>query len=155
MDQKSNQDWIISEVVKQELVRVAKWAKLIAVIGFVICGLVFLFIVIAGVILFAFSLLGADNSALNEAKPWITTPVYFVITSLCFVPCLMLYNFSVKTEEAVRYGSDDALVKAFSNLYKCFRFVGIITLTIIGLYAIIRIGILIANLSAMLIGQSV
>jgi hypothetical protein len=152
MDQKSNQGWILSEEVKQELVRVVKWAKLIAIIGFVICGLIFLFIVTAGVVLIAYSFFGTDNSALIEAKPWITTPVYLVITALCFIPCLMLYNFSVKTEEAIRYGSDDALVKGFSSLYKCFRFVGIITLTIIGLYAVIRIGMLIANLSAILFG---
>ncbi len=152
MDQNPDQDWIISEAVKKELIRVAKWAKLIAVIGFVICGLILLFIVIAGVILTVFSLLGGDNSALSEAKPWITTPVYLVITVLCFVPCLMLYNFSVKAEEAVRYGSDDALVKALSNLYKSFRFVGIITLTIIGLYAVIRIIMLIVNASSMLFG---
>jgi hypothetical protein len=152
MDQKLNQDWILSEDVKKELMRVVKWAKLIAIIGFVICGLIFIFIVIVGVVLIAYSIFGQDNSALSETKPWITTPVYLLITALCFVPCLMLYNFSVKTEEAIKYRSDDALVKAFSSLYKCFRFVGIITLTIIGLYAIIRIGMLIANLSAMLFG---
>ena len=152
MDQKSDQHWIISEAVKQELGHVAKWAKLIAIIGFIICGLIFLFIVIAGMILIAYSLFGSENSALNEAKPWITAPVYLVITVLCFVPCLMLYNFSVKTEKAIRYGSDDALVKAFSNLYKCFRFVGIITITIVGFYTIVRIVMLIANLSAMLFG---
>jgi len=152
MDQKSNQGWILSEAVKQELVRVVKWAKLIAIIGFVICGVIFLFIVVAGVVLIAYSFFGTDNSALNEANPWITTPVYLLITALCFIPCLMLYTFSVKTEEAIRHGSDDTLVKAFNSLYKCFRFVGIITLTIIGLYAIVRIGMLIANLSSMLFG---
>jgi hypothetical protein len=152
MDQNSDKGLIISEEVKQVLIHVVKWAKLISIIGFVICGLIFIFIVIAGVVLIAYSFFGADNSTLNEAKPWITTPVYLVITALCFVPCLMLYNFSVKTEEAIKYGSEDVLVKAFSSLYKCFRFVGIITLTIVGLYAVIRIVMLIGNLWSMLFG---
>lgn len=152
MDQKSTRDLILPEAIKQVLMHVVKWARLISIIGFIICGLIFIFIVIAGVVLIAYSFFGADNSTLNEAKPWITTPVYLVITALCFIPCLMLYNFSIKTEEAIKYGSEDALVKAFSSLYKCFRFVGIITLTIVGLYAVIRIGMLIANLWSMLFG---
>ncbi len=152
MDQNSNRGLILSEAVKQVLLQVAKWAKLIAIIGFVICGLVFLFIVIAGLVLIAYSIFGTDNSALNEANPWITVPVYLVLTALCFIPCLMLYNFSVKAEVAIRLGSDDSLVKAFSSLYKCFQFVGIITLTIVGMYAVIRIVMLITNLWSMLFG---
>jgi hypothetical protein len=150
MDRISNDGLILSDSVKQELAQVVKWAKLIAVIGFIICGLIAVFIVVAGVILFAYSFFGTDNSALSEAKPWITTPVYLLMTALCFIPCLMLYNFSIKTEDAIHHGSDEALVKAFTSLHKCFRFIGIITITIFGMYAITRIGMGIAFLVGLL-----
>jgi len=153
MGEVNGSGFILSDSAKFEIAKVGKWAKFIAITGFVICGLIILFGVFAGAILIAFYSFGADNLAINNLTSWITIPVYLMMTALCFVPCLMLYNFSVKTEEAIQTGSDDALINAFANLHKCFRFVGIITITALGLYALIRIGIGISYISGLLFGD--
>ena len=101
MDEVNDSGFILSDTAKQEIASVGKWAKFIAITGFVICGLIILFGVFAGVILIAFYSFGADSLAVNNLTSWITIPVYLMMTGLCFVPCLMLYNFSVKTEEAI------------------------------------------------------
>jgi hypothetical protein len=152
MEEISKPGLILSEAAKQEIASVGKWAKFIATTGFVICGLIILFGVFAGVILIAFYSFGADNLAINNLTSWVTIPVYLLITGLCFVPCLMLYNFSVKTDEAILSGSDEVLSKAFANLRQCFKFVGILTITALGLYALIRIGIGISFISGLLWG---
>jgi uncharacterized membrane protein len=144
--------YILSDMAKQEISKVGKWAKYIAITGFIICGLIVLFGVFAGVILIAFYSFGAENSALNLPS-LISVPIYLLLTALCFVPCLKLYNFSIETKEAIQSGSDGTLTEAFTNLHKCFKFVGIITITALGLYALIRIGIGISYISGLLFGD--
>ena len=143
---------MLSATAKKEMASVGKWAKYIAITGFIICGLIVLFGVFAGVILIAFYSFGAENPALNLPS-LISVPIYLLLTALCFVPCLKLYNFSIKTEEVIQSGSDDALIEAFTNLHKCFKFVGIITITALGLYALIRIGIGISYITGLLFGD--
>jgi uncharacterized membrane protein len=150
MEEISNPGLILSDTAKQEMASVARWAKYLAIAGFIVCGLIVLFGVLAGVILIAFYSFGTYNTELNDLPSWITVPVYLLMTAICFVPCLRLYNFSVKTQEAIQSGSDEALIQAFTNLHKCFKFVGIITITAMGLYALTRIGIGIAYVTGLL-----
>ena len=152
MSEVNDSGFILSDIAKQEIARVGEWAKYIAISGFIICGLIILFGVFAGVILIAFYSFGAENPALNLPS-MISVPIYLLMTALCFVPCLKLYNFSIKTKEAIQTGSDDTLTEAFTNLYKSFKFVGIITITALGLYALIRIGIGISYISGLLLGD--
>lgn len=151
MGEVSDSGIILTDAVQKEMAGVGKWARYIALAGFVICGLIVLFGVFAGVILIAFYSFGADNPAL-DLPSLISVPVYLLITFLCFLPCLKLYNFSIKTEEVIKSGSDEALIEAFANLHKCFRFIGIITISALGLYALIRLGIGIAFIYGLLTG---
>jgi len=150
MEETSNPGFILPDNAKYEMVNVARWAKYIAIAGFIICGLIVLFGVLAGVILIAFYSFGTYNTAITDLPSWVTVPVYLLLTALCFVPCLRLYNFSVKIEEAIQSGSEEALIHAFTNLHKCFKFVGIITITAMGLYAIIRIVVGIAFVTGLI-----
>lgn len=150
MEEISYPGFILSDTAKHEMANVARWAKYIAIAGFIICGLIVLFGVLAGVILIAFYSFGTYNTTLSDLPSLITVPVYLLMTAICFIPCLRLYNFSVKTQEAIHSGSEEALIPAFTNLHKCFKFVGIITITAMGLYALIRIAIGIAFVTGLL-----
>src|ERR1700759_3652580 len=79
----------------------AKWAKFLAVAGFIFCGL---FVVVA--ILFVsllsslFNSVGASGAYGIGAVP--IAFVYICIAVLNFFPCLYLYNFAAKMQMALR-----------------------------------------------------
>jgi hypothetical protein len=130
----------VDQAGKSHLADTAKWAKFLAVFGFIICGL----IVIIGIFFGSFfsmfsSQLGGDNpysdiggspgfgSAMGSAM----AIIYVIMALIYFFPCLYLFRFATKMKTALASNDQLVLNTSFQNLKAAFRFVGI--LTIIGM----------------------
>ena len=114
----------------------ARWAKFLAIVGFVLCGVMIVFALFAGTILSTFSRMGntdALTSTLGLGGAFISL-IYIVIALLYFFPCLYLFNFSNKMQSALRNNDQTNLNAAFSNLKACFKFVGILTIVFLSFY---------------------
>lgn len=121
---------------QQYLKETAKWARFLAIVGFVLTGV----IVLAA--LFAGSLLGALSASAPELAFFPTagiTITYLFVAGLYFFPCLFLLQSSSKLTQALQSGSNEDLTLAFEKLKNFFRFVGIMTLVIISLYALMLV----------------
>jgi len=125
---------------KSHLADAAKWAKFLAVFGFIICGL----IVIIGIFFGSFfsmfsSRYGGDNpyndiagsSGFGTAMGTTMAVVYIIMALIYFFPCLYLFRFATKMKTALASNDQIVLNTSFQNLKAAFRFVGI--LTIIGM----------------------
>jgi hypothetical protein len=108
----------------------ARWAKFLAVAGFIFCGL---FVVVAVLVLSLLSSLfnsvGASGVAGIGATP--IAFVYILIAILNFFPCLYLYNFAAKMQLALAGNDQDQLNTSFKNMRAFYRFVGV--MMIVGL----------------------
>ncbi|MEJ7673426.1 MAG: DUF5362 family protein [Chitinophagaceae bacterium] len=62
--------------------------------------------------------------------------VYVVFAVILFFPCLYLFKFSNKMQEAVRTSSQESVDNAFINLKSMFKFYGIFTIIILVVYAL-------------------
>ncbi|MDO6431214.1 DUF5362 family protein [Flavitalea sp. BT771] len=115
----------------------ARWAKFLAIMGFIGCG----FCLLAGIGLGAgtsgdLSTLGA-SSGMRYMSGTAIAIVYFIIALLYFFPCLYTFNFARKIQAALRSNDQVQLNEGFRNLKACYRFLGILTAIWLGLMAIV------------------
>jgi len=133
----------IDNPIKSYLGETAKWGRFLAIVGFVICGIV----VIAGLAFAAtYSTLtstydqpgryGGQTNPFAMAGPMMAI-FYILFALLYFFPCLYLLRFSNRMKKALLSDDQDTLSESFRNLKALFRFVGILTMIIISIYALI------------------
>ena len=114
----------------------ARWAKFLAILGFIGCGLVVLFGLFAGSI-FArlYSRAGMDGAMVSGYGAGYAI-FYILMALLYFFPCLYTYNFGSKMQVALRSNDQTQLNQSFKNMKSCYRFMGILTIIWLGLVAI-------------------
>ncbi|MBB6609768.1 hypothetical protein H7F15_01845 [Pontibacter sp. Tf4] len=113
----------------------AKWGKFLAIVGFVGVG----FMVLAGI--FAGTMLGAAMSqaggdGFGSAGGGFFTVFYLIFAALYFFPVLYLYKFSDKMKAALDSKDEDLITESFKNLKSLFKFMGILTIVILGFYGL-------------------
>jgi len=123
----------------------AKWAKFLAILGFIVCGLIVLASFFAGSVLSAaFSRYGTEGgSAISGVGGAFVTILYILIALLYFFPCLYLFRFATKMQLAIRNNDQEQLNNSFKNLKSWFRYIGILTIILMSLYALALIFIVI------------
>lgn len=127
----------VTEDIRSYIYETARWTKFLSIIGFVVTGIM---------ILFSFSaeaLISTMNGRVGAANnPWAAlgggflTIVFLLSALLYFYPSLLMFKYANSAKQAVLYGDQPALSEAMSRMKSFFKFWGIITITILGLYII-------------------
>jgi hypothetical protein len=143
----------IDPTSKLHLAEAARWAKFLAVIGFIMCAFIILFGILAATGIGVFTSMygnrydgGQDVNVAGLGAAMAAMYIIFtaVAAVIYFFPYLFLFRFANHMKSALASNDQNALNTSFQNLKKLFRYVGI--LTIIGL-AFCLIGFLIAIVS--------
>lgn len=118
----------------------AKWAKFLAIIGFIMCG----FMAIAAFFLpFLMSFMPTEDlmpmGIMGKGLGLMMTIIYLGLALLLFMPCLYLYRFSIKMKTALLQSDSGILDTSFNNLKSFFKFYGIMTIVTISFYVLIFI----------------
>ncbi len=122
----------LNSEIKSYLAETAKWGYFLAIVGFIGIG----FMVLAGLFMGSFmSTLGMGAAGL--ISPAVFTVMYLIIAALYFFPVLYLFRFSTKMKVALRSDNEAELTTSFQNLKSLYKFMGILTAIILGLYALI------------------
>jgi hypothetical protein len=117
--------------INEYLFEAAKWGKFLAIVGYVMMGLL---VVLAFVMMFGVSLL---SKAAGTGFPMIMIGmVYLVLAGLYFIPVTYLYKFSVQMKQAVESQDEGLYTTGFENLKSLFKFMGIFTIVMLSLYAL-------------------
>lgn len=123
-----------------------KWAKFLAIMGFVGTGLMVIVGLFMGTI---FSAIPYDDiPGFAGGMGSVMSFIYILAALLYFFPSLYLYNFAEKTKSALLNKDDNQLAEALKNQKSCYKFIGIMTIIIIGLYILMAFfGLLAAMMS--------
>lgn len=122
----------LNSEIKSYLAETARWGYFLSIVGFIGIG----FMVLAGLFMGSFmSTLGMG--AAGMISPAIFTVMYLIIAALYFFPVLYLFKFSTKMKVALRSDNEAELTTSFQNLKSLYKFMGILTAIILGLYALI------------------
>ncbi|HET6768473.1 MAG TPA: DUF5362 family protein [Chitinophagaceae bacterium] len=130
----------IDTASRAHLSEAARWAKFLAVIGFIVCAL----IVIVGI--FAGSFLSMMPGVYNDeyrGSPALTGGLaaflavfYIGLAILFFFPYLFLFRFANQMKSALNTNDQQTLNSSFQNLKIMFRYVGILTIILLSFYAL-------------------
>ena len=119
----------------------ARWAKFLAIVGFVICALIAVFGIFAGSIfsgmMSRYSEFGGRSSGYGGGFGATFSIIYIGIAILYFFPCLFLYRFANHMKAALASNQQEILNKSFQNLKIMFRYVGILTIIILSIYLLL------------------
>jgi len=125
---------------RAHLTEAAKWARFLAIVGFIGVGLVALVAIFGGSYLATmfgkssqYSELGGDFSTGMTVG---IIAYYLCIALLVFFAYLFLYRFAVNMRAALRENNQDALNRSFQNLKILYRYWGILTVIGLALFAI-------------------
>lgn len=142
----SDNKLVFSEEILKNLNTTQKWAKFLAILGFIGVGIMF----IAGIVV---TLMGGALGFLAEATP---SPmvfgslglVYVALAVLYFFPLLYLWRFASNVKNTIVYNAQNFAEKAFFNLMAHYRFVGILMIVLMSLYLLIFVGIIIFSMAS-------
>jgi hypothetical protein len=137
----------VSQESVSYLKETAKWGKFLAIVGFVMSGLLIVIGFFAGTFIARMSeMSGGVPSPIN---PMFLSVFYVLIAAIYIIPCYYLYKFSTELKVAVANTDSDNLTEAFKNQKSLYKFFGIFTAVILGLYAIIFVIAIVAGGAAM------
>ena len=126
----------IDQSSRAHLAEAAKWAKFLAIVGFVMCGLIIVLSFFIGTLFSTSMSRYGDSAAFGSGFGIIMTIVYLSIGVLYFFPCLFLFRFANNMIVALNSNEQITLNRSFQNLKIMFRYVGILTIIVLALYII-------------------
>jgi hypothetical protein len=131
----------VSEDIKNYLLETSKWGKFLAIVGYV--GMALLVLIALGVMV-GFSFIG---SASEDTFPMAALGlVYIVLAAVYYFPVSYLYRFSVQMKEGLASDNHQSVTTGFENLKSLFKFMGIFTIVILSIYALLLVIVLPASL---------
>ena len=117
----------IDPVTKVHLTETSRWARFLAIIGFV--SLILMVVIIIGALVFV----GAQGTPapMFPGMGVAMALYYVVIAAIWFIPLLYLWRFAAAMNTALNGNDQQALNTSFLNLKSCFKFVGIVTVILL------------------------
>jgi di/tricarboxylate transporter len=108
-----------------------KWTMFLSVAGFIFIGLM---VLVFGIAMFsASSLIGGNTSGAFTLLPLI------LIVGIYFFPIYFLYQFSSQSKQALETNNSELLAKSLKFLKYHYRFMGILFIIFMGIYAIMAL----------------
>ncbi len=131
----------IDPVTKSHLAEAAKWARFLAIVGMVFLALLIIFGFFGAAMFFSTSgSFGGEEFGATGMPAYASTMIavyMIVIAVIWFFPLLYTIRFANQMRVALAGNDQLALNKSFQNLKICLRYLGIVTIIILAIYAII------------------
>lgn len=143
---------LVDPIAREQLSEAARWAKFLAIIGFIACGIMIAAGILITIIYFFMNHVptrdGYSGRAINGAgRSGFMGAIYLGGAVLYLFRCLYLYRFAVKMKSGLHERSQEDLNESFANLKKMFRYNGILTIVLVLLYVVILFAVMIAALN--------
>ena len=139
MDNIEENNLEVSESVKISLDTMVYWSKFLAILGYIGIG----FMILGGVSLMF------SGSSLDAGVSFGLGFMYLIMTVLCYFPVSYLYKFATNTRHALNSDSQNSLNDGLSNLSSNFKFVGVMTVVVMSLYALIFLSMILFGLGSL------
>ena len=122
----------ISPDILKKLNSTRKWTTFLAVLGFIVLGLVIIGGLAAGLFLTIFK---TQENTLGFPESFLTI-ASLIVGLVYFFPVLFLFRFSRNTRDAIHNLDNVKLAKGFRNLYLFFKIIGITVILVMLIYVI-------------------
>ncbi|MEM9721339.1 MAG: DUF5362 family protein [Bacteroidota bacterium] len=128
----------VTALSRDYLLSASKWSRILAILGFIGVG----FMLLAGVFfVFASNFFPTSQEVPMPFPMSFLGIIYFAIAAIYVYPLISLWRFANQTEKGVNKKDSLTLEHGLMNLGTFFRFLGIMSLVIIGIYILSFIGL--------------
>lgn len=145
----SNNNLTITPEIKGFLRETAKWGKFLAIVGFVMMGLLVLMGIGMGFFMGSMMADLPEAEGLGGAMGGAVGFLYVLIALIYIFPLLYLYKFSSKLKVALAQDDQQYLFDSFQNLKSLFKFMGIFTAIFVGIYGLLLVFGIFGGLAAL------
>lgn len=147
LDQDYSTDLQLSGQSRANLKETSRWAKFLAIVGFI--GVGFMVLIAFAVGTFMSFMPGGEELPF---PPAVLSVLYLGIAALYFFPVLYLYRFATKMENALRASSQIELEDSLANIKAHYKFMGILLMIMLGFYALLFLLGLMGGIGGALMG---
>ncbi|MEA3505349.1 MAG: hypothetical protein U9R32_09185 [Bacteroidota bacterium] len=126
----------LSSNATNNLAEIGEWGKFLSVVGFCFIGL----IIVGGILMGLFFSVFSSSLGIQNQLPFHNFGIiliYLVIGVVYFYPIYFLYNFSTNIKAGLKQKNEMQVDKAFKNLKSHYKFIGILTIIFLALYAVL------------------
>ncbi|WP_340112406.1 DUF5362 family protein [Maribellus mangrovi] len=135
----------VNDQIIEQLISAGKWAKFLAILGFVFIGFMVLMGFMISVIM---SFMPSGPFRHMPIPGFLFGFVYLVIGIVYFFPILYLLRFSTNIQQAISTNNTLKMLKAFENLKSHYRYIGIVMIVMLGLYLLTFVFMVFAGMLA-------
>lgn len=133
--QQENNNLHINQNVKGYLLETAKWGQFLAIMGYIFVGLM---VIIAFVFMLASKYFTGFNT--NGSLTLGFGALYLLLAGLYMIPVTYLHRFSTQVKYGIINKDELNVEESFKNLKSLFKFSGISTIVLIGIYLLMFLG---------------
>lgn len=137
----------LNESAKGFLRETAKWAYFLSILGYVGIGFIVLAAVFAGALFAFIGNLSREMNSFGAMGGSFISAFYLMIAVFYFFPVYYLNKFASTAKFALRNNDSKSLSASFEYLKSHYKFIGIMALIILCLYALIMVFVVIAALT--------
>ncbi len=137
----------LNESAKGFLKEAAKWAYFLSILGFIGIGLIVILAFFAGTIFSTMRNMPNEMGGFGSSIGIILTVVYLFIAGLYFFPVYYLNKFATNAKTALQENDTESLSTSFEYLKSHYKFIGIMSVTVLCLYGLIIVFAMITTLA--------
>jgi len=130
-------DLVINEQAKYFLHIAGRWANFLAIIGFIVTGLIFICALFIGSILAR--LPQFQETTMPAGVTGFMSFLYILVAVFHFFIAYYVYQFGAKIKSGIAHNDSQEAATAFGNLKSLFKLIGITTVVVLSLYILIII----------------
>lgn len=142
---------LLNPTAKNYLLASTKWAKVLAILNFIMGGLVAILAFFIGTIMSALTALSPANNGnaamFTGTMGVMMTGFYLLVAILILVPAYFLLNYANKTKKALLEENEEHMVTGLHNMKRYFQFNAIMMSIVFAFYAIFIAVLLIGVMS--------
>jgi hypothetical protein len=126
----------LNEEGKSYLKEAGKWANFLSIVGFIICGLLFITAFFVGTIFSVLSTISPMYSQFPAAAGIFLSVIIILVDLLYFFFALYLNQFAAKVKKGIAFTDVGQLTKGLGKLKSFFKLWGIVTIIVLCFYAL-------------------
>ncbi|MBW4890358.1 hypothetical protein KXQ82_11545 [Mucilaginibacter sp. HMF5004] len=126
----------LSHFAVYDLQRAAKWAKFLAIIGFICTGFIVIVALFFGTIMSTLSALSPNAGVASAAVGGFVSVIYLILAAVLFTINLFLYQFATRTLNGVALKDKETIEKGIHRLQSFFKAYGIVMIVYLSFLAL-------------------
>lgn len=129
----TNNQMIIDETAKTHFLEMAKWTKFLAIMGFIMMGIM----IVAGLFMGSIFANLPGYNAIGALSGIGFAVFYTLISAVYFYPVYALYKFSTLIKQSLAYNDTALFNEAIAYKKNMFKYMGILMIIVLAMYALI------------------